>query len=291
MTTAVLRPIVIGLLATLLSTSCSEKAKPEEGELAAAASTQPATPPEKVLPDTLDEALKTEFRTEENKARDAYRHPKETLEFFGLKPNMSVVEITPGMGWYSEIIGPYVAKSGKFYAAQPQPGDNPMMKKYIDGYNEFLSKNSEIKGTVVEFKAGEPLATSEPVDMIVTFRNIHNWMGKGPEGAQAAFKTFYASLKSGGVLGVVEHRESAKKKQDPKAKSGYVKESEVIKWAQKAGFKLDKKSEINANPKDTKNYPKGVWTLPPNFAEGEATKAKYVAIGESDRMTLRFVKP
>jgi predicted methyltransferase len=291
MHTAVFRPAAIALIASALSLSCSEKAKPEEGELAAAASTQPATPPVKVLPDNLEEALKTEFRTEENKARDVYRHPRETLEFFGLKPNMSVVEITPGMGWYAEIIGPYVAKSGKYFAALPPSGDNPGMKRYSDAFNEFLQKNPEIKGTIVEFKAGEPLSTPSPVDMIVTFRNVHNWMGNGPAGAQAAFKTFYASLKSGGVLGVVEHREFEKKKQDPKAKSGYVKESEIIKMAQKAGFKLDKKSEINANPKDTKNYPKGVWTLPPNFAEGEATKAKYAAIGESDRMTLRFIKP
>lgn len=290
MKSAVFRPLVIGLLSfTALATACSDKNKPEEGELAAAASTQPATPPEKVLPDTLDEALKTEFRTEKNKERDVYRHPKETLEFFGIKPDMTVVEISPGMGWYSEILAPFLTKNGQLVAAIAPAGDNPNMKKYVDGYKDWVTKNPEVKVSIVDFVPGKPLELSEPADLVLTFRNVHNWMNEGK--GQAAFKTFFSALKPGGVLGVVEHRGNEKKKQDPKAKSGYVKESEIIKWAQKAGFKLDEKSEINANPKDTKDYPKGVWTLPPSLAEGETNKEKYKDIGESDRMTLRFVKP
>lgn len=268
--------------------NCSEKAKPAEGELAAAASTQPATPAEKVLPDTIEEATNTEFRTAENKERDKFRHPKETLEFFGLKPDMKVVEISPGKGWYSEILGPLLTKNGQLIAAAPPAGNNPNMKKYVDAYDAWLKANPEVKVTVVDFVPGKPLSTPEPVDMVVTFRNVHNWSkdGKGLD----AFKTFYSALKPGGVLGLVEHRADPKKK-DASGKSGYVKEVDVIKMASKAGFKLEGKSEINANPADTKDYEKGVWTLPPNLALGEVDRDKYLAIGESDRMTLKFVKP
>lgn len=287
---AALRPIALGLCTmTALSSGCSDKNRAEEGELAAAASTQPATVSVPVIPDTLDEALQSEYRQASNKERDQFRHPKETLEFFGLQPTMRLVEISPGGGWYTEILAPYLTKKGTYIAALPASGDSEYMRKNEAKFREWFVSKPELKSTIIEFSADKPLAVGESVDMIVTFRNVHNWMnaGKGP----ASFKTFFQALKPGGVLGVVEHREDEKKKQDPKGKSGYVKESEVIKWAQQAGFKLDKKSEINANPKDTKDYAKGVWSLPPSYAEGEESKPKFSAIGESDRMTLRFIKP
>jgi predicted methyltransferase len=240
------------------------------------------------LPKTIEEAADSPLRSEANRARDRYRHPVDTLRFFGLKPDMTVVEIAPGSGWYYEILAPLLAEKGHYIAASGGRHDTFLTDTPIPD-----EAKSRIQ--VVSFNPGEDSKKSlevgapESADLVVTFRNIHNWMSKGAQ--KEAFVAFYHMLKPGGILGVVEHRANPKSKYDPKAKSGYVREADVIKWAEAAGFKLTGQSEINSNPKDTKNYPQGVWTLPPNFKLGEKNHAHYAEIGESDRMTLRFIKP
>ena len=241
------------------------------------------------LPTTLDEALASPFRTPVNKERDSFRHPKETLDFFGLQPNMTVIEISPSGGWYTEILASYLATQGRYIAAATPVSVYPGGRKF----QETVGARPELKDkiTVTDFAPPTQVAIAEAgsADMVLTFRNVHNWMSA--DAAQAAFDSFFKALKPGGILGVVEHRENAKKKEDPKAKNGYVTEKQVIRLAQKAGFKLVNKSEINANPKDTKDHPQGVWNLPPSYRDGDKDRAKYAAIGESDRMTLKFVKP
>jgi predicted methyltransferase len=239
----------------------------------------------------LDEALSSSFRTPKNLERDAYRNPQQTLTFFGVEPTMTVVEITPGGGWYTEILAPYLTEKGRYIAAVVPPTSGEYAKKVYENFQKWQAANPELKITTADF-APSKLADIVPpgtADRVLTFRNVHNWISSGSQ--EAAFVAFYRALKPGGILGVVEHREDPKKPIDPKAASGYMHESEVIRLAVKAGFKLDAKSDINANPKDTKNHPKGVWTLPPSYALGDQDRAKYQAIGESDRMTLRFIKP
>jgi predicted methyltransferase len=241
----------------------------------------------------LDRILAGDWRTEENRARDVYRHPKETLLFFGLRPDMKVVEVWPGNGWYTEVIAPLVSKQGKYYAAQYLPDPQ---SKYItdtlDTYKAKLQMRSDLYGKVEVTgigPTGGEIAPPDSVDMVVTFRNIHNWMGR--DWAPQAFAAMYRALKPGGTLGVVEHRGNPATPQDPKAKSGYVNEDYAVKLIESAGFKLVAKSELNANPKDTKDYEQGVWTLPPTYRLGDKDREKYAAIGESDRFTLKFVKP
>lgn len=235
-----------------------------------------------------------QHRSAENKARDQYRHPKQTLEFFGVKPNMTVVEISPGAGWYTEILAPYLRDKGKLYAAHFSADSK--VAYFQNSLKSFVDKTTvqpEIYGKMILTELDPPakveVAPAGSADRVLTFRNVHNWMKSGT--VDAVFKAMYVALKQGGMLGVVEHRGIAGTKQDPKAESGYVTEDYVIKLAEKAGFILLEKSEINANPKDTKNHPEGVWTLPPSLRLEDKNKAKYLAIGESDRMTLKFVKP
>ncbi len=235
-----------------------------------------------------------EHRPAANKARDQYRHPAETLTFFGLKPDMRVVEVWPAGGWYTEILGPYLRKSGKYYAAGWDPDAKAeFIQLGIKAFRDKLAARPDLYGgtemTVLSFPDKTVIATPGSADMVLTFRNIHNWMGGG--NAEKAFAAMYAALKPGGVLGVVEHRAKTDSPQDPKASSGYVREDYAIALAEKAGFVLEARSEINANPRDTKDYEKGVWTLPPTYGAGEKDKARYTAIGESDRFTLRFRKP
>lgn len=241
------------------------------------------------FPTTLAEALGSPFRTPANQQRDQYRHPRETLTFFGLQPNMTVIEVWPGAGWYSEILIPYLAPQGKYIAAAApisEAASGQKLLDYISGTPEFRGKT-----TVVDFSPTKSMNLAEPnsVDMVLIFRSAHDWIGEGVEAA--AFKALYAALKPGGILGLTEHRADPKQKQDPKAKRGYVSEKQMIRAVQAVGFRLADKSEINANPKDTKDYPKGVGTLPPAYKEGDKDRAKYAAIGESDRMTLKFIKP
>ena len=242
----------------------------------------------------LDGVLAGAHRSEANRARDPYRHPKETLLFFGLTPDQTVVEISPSGGWYTEILAPVLKERGLYIAAHNNPNGSAGGQKQRASFKAKLEANPDLYGKAVVTSFGKGItgniAAPGSADMVLTFRNVHNWMGAGF--ADDAFRSFYTALKPGGVLGVVEHR-MPEDRADTEAsrKSGYVKTSEVIRMAEAAGFKLAAKSEINANPKDTADYPEGVWTLPPNFALKDVDRAKYAAIGESDRMTLRFVKP
>src|SRR5262245_12598196 len=242
----------------------------------------------------IDAALAGPQRSEANKARDVYRHPKETLTFFGLRRDMTVVELWPGTGgWYTEVLGPVLQDKGKLYAAHVDPAEaTPNARDGLASYKAKLAANPAAYGNVtvtVLWGNGAEVAPPGSADMVVTFRNIHNWMGRG--WAPEVFAAAYKALKPGGVFGVEEHRGNPAVPQDPKAASGYVNEDYAIKMIEAAGFKLVGRSEINANPRDTKDYEKGVWTLPPNYRLGDVDRAKYAAIGESDRFTLKFVKP
>tara|TARA_R110000737_G_scaffold220538_1_gene236261 strand:- start:3 stop:830 length:828 start_codon:yes stop_codon:yes gene_type:complete len=237
----------------------------------------------------LDQAIAGAHRSIENKARDEYRHPKETLEFFGFNSAMTVVEITPGGGWYTEILAPALKGKGKLYGAHyPDTGEDNYFSNSRKKLVEKLASDpvfSEVVLTDFVPRQASELAPAGTADMVLTFRNLHNWRD---EGVEQAFKDAYKALKKGGVLGVVEHRlpEGA----DALKAKGYVSQSKTIEQAKMVGFTLAKSSEINANAKDLAIYPKGVWTLPPVLALGDEDKAKYIAIGESDRMTLKFVK-
>ncbi len=237
------------------------------------------------------------WRDPKNVARDVYRHPVETLEFFGLKPGQTVVEITPGGGWYSEILAPYLRDKGHYVAAVVDPAkvaenDRSYQQKSLDGLTKKYAAGAAQydKVELVKYDPGAPkLGADGSADLVLTFRNAHNWVSD--DNADAHFKAFFAVLKPGGVLGVVDHRAKPDTDIETMKKSGYLTEALVISLAEAAGFKLDAQSEVNANPKDTKDHPNGVWTLPPSNNHAVADDAKYKAIGESDRMTLRFVKP
>jgi predicted methyltransferase len=241
----------------------------------------------------LDQVLAGDQRGEKNRARDIYRHPKETLTLFGARPNMTIVEIFPGDGWYTEVLAPLVRNTGKLYAAHYDPDStSTYAQNALKRYREKLAARPDVYDQVIlTVLSPEKLQIAPPgsADLVVTFRNMHNWMNAGY--APAAFKAMYEALKPGGVLGIEEHRGRTDQPQDPQAKSGYVREDYAIALIESVGFKLVARSAINANLKDTKDYEKGVWTLPPNFSEGDKDRAKYAAIGESDRFTLKFVKP
>ena len=241
----------------------------------------------------LQDVVNGDQRTPEQKARDKYRHPVETLAFFGIQPNMTVVELWPFGGWYTSILAPYVKGSGKFYAAAMDPastssGDqkyNGELKKLLDARPDLYS---EVQWSVLA-PGKFQIAPDGSADMVLTFRNIHNWAWQGME--KDVFAAAFRALKPGGILGVEEHRNSDPNYEPKERGKAYVGEDWAIKLIESAGFKLVAKSDINRNPKDTKDYPKGVWTLPPNYAEGDKDREKYAAIGESDRFTLKFVKP
>jgi len=243
---------------------------------------------------SLAAAIASPLRTPANVARDPYRHPAQTLSFFKIKPTHTVVEIWPGGGWYAEILAPYLAQGGGTYiAAASDRGLNGVRKLMTDKgapLAKVRTANFPILATSTPPGAGTPVAAGS-ADLVLTFRNVHNWMmGDKPFEAEA-FKQMYAMLKPGGTLGVVEHRLPESADNARQLKSGYVKTSTVRRLAEAAGFKLVASSEINANPRDKADYPDGVWTLPPTYTLKDKDRAKYAAIGESDRMTLRFVKP
>ena len=243
--------------------------------------------------DALKAAIASKDRTPANVARDSARHPHETLTFFGIKPNMTVVELAPGGGWYTEILGPYLGKSGKLIAAGDSPtSPNDGARRGADNFGKKLAANPALFGKVQRGVFEPPreynYAAPGSVDMVVTFRNIHNWAGGGDDKVAEIFKSVHTALKPGGIFGVVDHRMPADK--PVKFDSGYLHEAAVIKMVEAAGFKLVAKSEVNANPKDTADHNKGVWSLPPVLANKDVDRDKYLAIGESDRMTLKFVK-
>ncbi|MCJ7420585.1 class I SAM-dependent methyltransferase [Sphingomicrobium astaxanthinifaciens] len=240
-----------------------------------------------VLEDLIRDAVGMEFRDEGFVARDRYRHPVETLAFFGVQPDDTVVEIWPGGGYYAQILAPYLAREGTYYAVASERG--------LTGVRNFVSAHPDAVGTVNYARfpaaAGEPMVPAGSADVVLTFRNVHNWeMGETPFGAEA-FAQMYAMLKPGGTLGVVEHRLPEDAPAEREAVSGYMKTSSVIAMAEAAGFELVEASEINANPNDSADWPEGVWTLPPVLRLGDTDRERYLAIGESDRMTLKFRKP
>lgn len=278
-------------------------AAPAPAAPVAAAPAAPAPSPAEAFSAKLDATLAGAHRSDENKARDQFRHPKETLGFFGLAPGQTVIEITPGGGWYTEVLAPVLKDNGSYVAAIINPagdiseGAKAYYTKSNQAFRDKLAANADLYGgaQVVEFDLKTPvLGADASADLVVTFRNVHNWVGADAQ--QAMFDAFFKVLKPGGVLGVVEHRAKADDTRELKevAKTGYFPEQLVIDMATKAGFQLAEKSEINANPLDTKDHPNGVWTLPPTSDVSdipEADQAKYKAIGETDRMTLKFVKP
>lgn len=236
----------------------------------------------------LRAAVAAPTRTPANVLRDKYRHPAETLTFFGVKPTDTVVEIWPSGGWYTEILAPYASARGRYVAAVPSD-------KGLGGVRALQAAHpavyAKVQTAIFPAAAGQPSVPNGSADVVLTFRNVHNWRFGATDQTQAAFDQMFAMLKSGGTLGLVEHRLPEAMAAVSEGKSGYMRRSSVIGFATRAGFRLAGESEINANPKDTHDYPGGVWTLPPNYAEKEKDRAKYAAIGESDRMTLRFVKP
>ena len=245
--------------------------------------------------DRLNEIASGEHRSDAYKARNQYRHPAETLDWFGIRDDLTVVEMSPGGGgWYTEILAPYLRGNGEFYAASyDSESEVEYYRRNHKKYLDKLAAQPDVydKVNVIEF--GPPnkpdLQPAGQADMVVTFRNVHNWLNNGT--ADQVFGAMFRALKPGGILGLVTHRGGERKAGEKWWKNGYVPEAEVIRLAQQAGFQLVDKSEINANPKDAKDHPKGVWTLPPAYRLGDEDREKYAAIGESDRMTMKFMKP
>ena len=238
---------------------------------------------------TIAQAVASPSRTEANRARDKYRHPVETLSFFGVEPDDAVVEIWPGAGWYTEILAPLLRDKGLYYAATQPPGKNrDTTLKLIQSDPARFGK---AKLTTLELGKPSEIAPPGSADVVLTFRNVHNMLMAGDAAATQAFADFYKALKPGGMLGVVDHRLPESADAAREKTSGYIKRSTVVRLATAAGFTLAAESEVNANPKDTADWPDGVWTLPPALRLGDKDRDRYLAIGESDRMTLKFVKP
>ena len=243
---------------------------------------------------SLDAAANGSHRSDKNKARNKFRHPVQTLSFFGIKDDMTVVEISPGGGgWYTEILAPFLREKGQFYAASFNKDSK--IEYYRKNAQKFLDKLAARpdvydKVIVTEFEVGakEKLEPAGQADLVVTFRNTHNWLNN--DIAEATFQAMHKVLKKGGTLGLVQHRGTEDMVGKEWSKKGYVSEREIIRLAEAAGFELVAKSEVNANPKDTKDYKDGVWTLPPVYRLKDQDRDKYTAIGESDRMTLKFIK-
>lgn len=255
-----------------------------------------STPPTQAAAEALQLAVDHPSRSPANVARDKYRNPVATLQFFDVTPNSTVVEIAPGGGWYTEILAPLLAAHGTYYAAHfPADSSSDYYKRSRAAFVEKLAANPVYNRVqLTEFAPGNSsaIAPAGSADVVLTFRNLHNWYGNGgDEGMVAIFKDFHNALKPGGVLGVVEHRLPADKASGDWQKTGYFPQALAIKLAEQAGFVFEAESNINANPKDTADHPGGVWTLPPVLRLKEQDKEKYLAIGESDRMTLKFRKP
>jgi predicted methyltransferase len=224
-------------------------------------------------------------------ARDPARHPIEELTFFGLKPKMTVVELWPGGGYWTDILGPYLAAGGHYYIALPPPG-NAEEDASVKRFRDRIAAEGARLGTLHETTLGAghfDIAPPGSADLVLTFRNLHNWMSDGY--AEDALAACFKALKPGGILGIEEHRGRDDKPQDPKAENGYVRQDYTLALAKKAGFVFVGASEVNANPRDTKDWVDGVWTLPPTLSQGDKDRARYVAIGEADNFVLKFRKP
>ncbi|MFI4889238.1 MAG: class I SAM-dependent methyltransferase [Steroidobacterales bacterium] len=249
-----------------------------------------AAPADKIDP-ALQTAIASHARAATFVARDPARHPGEELTFFGLAPQMTVLELWPGGGYWTEILGPYLAPQGHYYVALPAPGDEEEDKTAARWRARIAAQPAVFgKIEITTLGAGHfDLAPAGSVDLVLTFRNLHNWMDAGY--ADAALAACFRALKTGGVLGIEEHRGRNDRPQDPKAKDGYVRQDYTIALAKKAGFVLAGSSEIDANPKDTKDWVDGVWTLPPTLSQGAKDRDRYLAVGEADNFVLKFVKP
>ena len=235
-----------------------------------------------------------ELRKPSEMARDTYRHPQETLSFFQIEADQTVVEIWPGGGWYTAILAPMLKDKGQLIAAHfPADSDVGYFKRSRAAFDERFIKQSELYGDITVSVLAPPvlveLAEPGTADRVLTFRNVHNWMNREQE--QTVFNAAYAALKPGGILGVAEHRAPESFTREQMIRSGYVSQEYVIALAKTAGFHLLGTSEINANPNDTKDYPYGVWSLPPTLRGGDDNREAMLAIGESDRMTVKFIKP
>ena len=233
-------------------------------------------------------------RADKNRARDVFRHPGPVLTFFGVKPDSTVVEILPGAaGYWTEILAPYLKDHGRYIAANFEAADTrEEAQRENAGFTAKIAASPErySKVETTEFAADRhAIAAPGSADCVLTFRNLHNWLARAE--TAGALKAFYTALKPGGVLGIEDHRGSPDLPQDPLAKSGYVRQDAAIQLIEAAGFKFVAASEVSANPKDTKDYSVGVWALPPTYRLKDVDRAKYEAIGESDRFTLKFVKP
>ena len=254
--------------------------------------------PSRVVQSGLLQQILAAPHRQASSARDRYRHPAATLQFFEVEPQQTVMEIWPGAsGWYSEILAPYLKDNGRFIAAHFPTGTNTgYFERARNSFMEKARSQPELYGAmeVVSFDPGasQPLAPANSVDRILTFRNAHNWyMNGGENGVKQAFSQFLAALKPGGILGVVDHRLAPEQPLSAQKNSGYMNQDDVIRMAREAGFELVATSEINANPLDNREHTKGVWSLPPTLQEGDHNRDAYLAIGESDRMTLKFRKP
>ena len=235
----------------------------------------------------LERAVSSEERDPKNTIRDSSRHPLETLSFFGIKSDMTIIELSPGGGWYTEILANFLHEPGKLIAAHFDPNsERAYYKRSRANFEKKMSANSMFD-TVEMVAINSNLAEPNTVDAVLTFRNLHNWLGSDMD---LIFSNSYKALKPGGLFGVVEHRAKPGTSMEAMKKSGYVSEEHAIEIAKKHGFKLVAKSEINANPKDSTDHPGGVWTLPPNLRLKDVDREKYLEIGESDRMTLLFKK-
>ncbi|MGD8575257.1 MAG: methyltransferase domain-containing protein [Gammaproteobacteria bacterium] len=274
--------------ATLLLAACAGSST--SGPAPGAETTAPAPD----VATALDRAVAGDWRSDAHKKRDRYRHPIGTLMFFGLRPDMTVVELWPGGGWYTEILAPVLHDQGHLIEASFAPDASPDYRaRMAADFKNKLAGRPDIYGNVSVVPFAPPgrtrLGPPNSADMVLTFRNLHNWINE--DTLPSVFQAAYRVLKPGGVFGVVEHRAGPDWKPQESARKGYVPEPYVIELAHKTGFKLVAQTELNANPNDTKDYPKGVWTLPPTLRLGDKNRDYYQAIGESDRMTLKFIKP
>ena len=286
------KPLRLPLVAIALLCAAAAALRPSAAAAAPAIAPVPAVNPAPGVDPALSALVASPERSVPFVARDGARHPAEELSFFGLKPTMTVVELWPGTGYWTEILGPYLAAQGHYYVALPAPGPNGVGEG-VARWSARVEQQKARLGTIVRTALGPPgrydIAPAGSADLVVTFRNLHNWIGGGF--SSDALAACYKALKPGGIFGIEDHRGRNDRPQDPKAESGYLRQDYVIAMVKQAGFDFVAASEINANPKDTKDWPEGVWTLPPTLALKDKDRERYLAIGEADNFVLKFRKP